>query len=191
MENSQNNDGSQGQLHSEHSAVNEQKSETSQNIEVPTQTVQIKEVQNQTVEPITQQTGVIEDNTLKQITVSIEIECSSAVAKKSQIQNEGVKNSIPDDGIILKKTTYKVPENADVYTLLAKASADNNIPIKANTNKTYVSSINNLAQMMLSQQSGWKYSVNGKVPSVAACDYKLTDGDTVKWFYVLSIYGGE
>lgn len=169
---------------------------TVQNAETSTktvqdQTIQKETLQNQTVEPTTQQTDNIKDNTSNQIMVSIEITCTSAVEKKPQIQNEGIKNSIPDDGIILKKTSYKVPENADVYTLLAKVAADNNIPIKANTNKTYVSSINNLAQMMLSQQSGWKYSVNDKIPSAAACDYKLSDGDTVKWFYVLSIYEGE
>lgn len=120
------------------------------------------------------------------IQVSIEIRCDSAVKVKDTVQNPGVKEKIPDSGEILKETVYRVPEGTNVYDLLSQAAALNGIDIKANTDKTYVMSINNLDQMMLTQQSGWKYSVNGKVPGMAALRYILQDGDKVKWFYVLS-----
>lgn len=144
--------------------------------------------QNQTEEVRTEQNSETEE---KYISVTIEIRCDRVVSKKAEIKNDGIRNSIPDDGTILKKTVYNVPESADVYTLLATAAADNNISIKANTDKSYVSSINNISQMLLTQQSGWKYSVNGVVPGMAAKDYRLSDGDFVKWFFVLSVYEGE
>ncbi len=122
----------------------------------------------------------------KTIQVSIEIRCDSAVKVKDKITNPGIKEKIPDSGAILKETIYRVSEGTSVYELLSQAAAANGIAITANANKTYVTSINNLAQMMLSQQSGWKYSVNGRVPGMAASSYILQNGDKVKWFYVLS-----
>lgn len=128
----------------------------------------------------------------KTIQVSIEIRCDSAVKIKDSISNPGLKEKIPDSGEILKETVYSVSETKDdgskfnVYDLLSKAAGENGILITANANKTYVMSINYLDQMMLGQQSGWKYSVNGKVPGMAASSYILQDGDKVKWFYVLS-----
>lgn len=122
----------------------------------------------------------------KTIQVSIEIRCDSAVKIKDTVKNPGIKEKIPDSGEILRETVYIVPEGTNVYELLSQAAAANGIPITANTNKTYVMSINNLDQMMLSQQSGWKYSVNGNVPLKAASSYILLNGDKVKWFYVLS-----
>lgn len=122
----------------------------------------------------------------KTIQVSIEIRCDSAVKIKDSIGNPGIKEKIPDSGEILKETVYIVPEGTDVYELLSMAAASNRIAITANANKTYVMSINNLDQMMLGQQSGWKYSVNNNVPLMAASSYILQSGDKVKWFYVLS-----
>lgn len=122
----------------------------------------------------------------KTIQVSIEIRCDSAVKIKDSIGNPGIKEKIPDNGEILKETVYSVPEGTDVYELLSMAAASNGIAITANANKTYVMSINNLGQMMLGQQSGWKYSVNNSVPLMAASSYILQSGDKVKWFYVLS-----
>jgi len=135
------------------------------------------------------QTGGIGQQTTeakKTIQVSIEIRCDSAVTVKDKITNPGIKEKIPDSGEILKETIYRVSEGTSVYELLSQAAVANGIAITANANKTYVMSINNLAQMMLSQQSGWKYSVNGKIPGMAASSYILKNGDRVKWFYVLS-----
>lgn len=122
----------------------------------------------------------------KTIQVSIEIRCDSAVKIKDSVGNPGIKEKIPDSGEILKVTVYSVPEGTNVYELLSMAAAANGIAITANASKTYVMSINNLDQMMLGQQSGWKYSVNNNVPLMAASSYILQNGDRVKWFYVLS-----
>lgn len=127
-----------------------------------------------------------ETETKKTIQVSIEIRCDSAVKLKDSISNPGLKEKIPDSGEILKETVYRVPEGTNVYELLSQAAGENGIIITANANKTYVMGINYLDQMMLGQQSGWKYSVNGKVPGMAASSYILQNGDKVKWFYVLS-----
>lgn len=47
----------------------------------------------------------------------------------------------------------------------------------------YVSAIGGLAA---EGTQGWNYAVNGVTPGMSSSYYKLSDGDTVDWFYVLS-----
>lgn len=129
------------------------------------------------------------DNTLSEsvsetqyITCSIEIRCDVAVKFKDSIQNEGVKNSIPSDGTIMKKTSYKIPVGQKVYDFLMQACVDNNILVTANNG--YVTSINNLSEKAISYGSGWMYKVNGISPNVGALSYTLKEGDNVLWYYV-------
>lgn len=119
---------------------------------------------------------------IQYITCSIEIRCDVAVEFKDLIKNEGVKNSIPSDGIIIKKTSYKIPEGQKVYDFLMQACVDKNILVA--TNNGYVTSINNLSEKAISYGSGWMYKVNGVSPNVGALSYKLKEGDTVLWYYV-------
>lgn len=49
---------------------------------------------------------------------------------------------------------------------------------------SYVSGINGLYERQFGAQSGWMYSVNGTSPSVAASAYRLSNGDSVRWYYV-------
>lgn len=120
------------------------------------------------------------------ITCTIEIRCDNAVAKKESIANPGIRAAIPDDGTILEVTSYSGVEGFSVYDVLAAVTAMHNpvIPIVANSNKTYVSSINNLSEKNVGPTSGWTYRVNGSLPMMAACNYKVKDGDVIKWIYV-------
>lgn len=116
------------------------------------------------------------------ITCSIEIRCDVAVEFKDLIKNEGVKNSIPSDGTIIKKISYKIPTGQKVYDFLMQVCVDNNILVAANNG--YVTSINNLSEKAISYGSGWMYKVNGVSPNVGALSYTLKEGDTVLWYYV-------
>ncbi len=119
---------------------------------------------------------------LQYITCSIEIRCDVAVEFKDSIKNEGVKNSIPSDGIIIKKTSYKIPVGQKVYDFLMQVCVDNNILVAANNG--YVTSINNLSEKAISYGSGWMYKVNGISPNVGALSYTLKESDMVLWYYV-------
>lgn len=119
---------------------------------------------------------------LQYITCSIEIRCDVAVEFKDLIKNEGVKNSIPSDGTIIKKISYKIPTGQKVYDFLMQVCVDNNILVAANNG--YVTSINNLSEKAISYGSGWMYKVNGVSPNVGALSYTLKEGDIVLWYYV-------
>lgn len=120
------------------------------------------------------------------ITCTIEIRCDNATARKDSITNPGIRDAIPDDGTILEVTTYTGNEGFTVYDVLAAVTAmhDPVIPIVANSDKSYVSSINNLSEKNVGPTSGWTYRVNGVLPMMAANQYKVKDGDVIKWIYV-------
>lgn len=120
------------------------------------------------------------------ISCTIEIRCDNATARKDTITNPGIREAIPDDGTILEVTTYTGNEGFTVYDVLAAVTAMHNpvIPIVANSDKSYVSSINNLSEKNVGPTSGWTYRVNGVLPMMAANQYKVKDGDVIKWIYV-------
>ena len=76
-----------------------------------------------------------------------------------------------------------------VVAVLAAVTAmhDPVIPIVANSDKSYVSSINNLSEKNVGPQSGWTYRVNGVLPMMAANQYTVKDGDVIKWIYVCQL----
>lgn len=123
------------------------------------------------------------------ISCTIEIRCDNATARKDSITNQGIRDSIPDDGTILEVTTYTGKEGFTVYDVLAAVTAAHNpvIPIVANADRSYVSSINNLSENNVGPTSGWTYRVNGVLPMMAANQYKVKDGDVIKWIYVCQL----
>lgn len=119
------------------------------------------------------------------ISCTIEIRCDNATARKDAV-NPSIASRIPDDGTILEVTTYTGNEGFTVYDVLAAVTAAHNpvIPIVANADRSYVSSINNLSEKNVGPTSGWTYRVNGVLPMMAANQYKVKDGDVIKWIYV-------
>ena len=119
------------------------------------------------------------------ISCTIEIRCDNATARKDTV-NPSIASRIPDDGTILEVTTYTGNEGFTVYDVLAAVTAAHNpvIPIVANADRSYVSSINNLSEKNVGPTSGWTYRVNGDLPMMAANQYKVKDGDVIKWIYV-------
>ena len=122
----------------------------------------------------------------KVISCTIEIRCDNATARKDTITNPGIRDAIPDDGTILEVTTYTGNEGFTVYDVLAAVTAMHNpvIPIVANSDRSYVSSINNLSEKNVGPTSGWTYRVNGVLPMMAANQYTVKDGDVIRWIYV-------
>ena len=95
------------------------------------------------------------------ISCTIEIRCDNATARKDTV-NPSIASRIPDDGTILEVTTYTGNEGFTVYDVLAAVTAAHNpvIPIVANADRSYVSSINNLSEKNVGPQSVCNYRVN-------------------------------
>ncbi|QHI71386.1 S-layer homology domain-containing protein [Aminipila terrae] len=92
-----------------------------------------------------------------------------------------------DAGTWIPKTTTTVKSDATVYHAFTKVLNEKGFNYII-SNKNYVSSITNPSGKCLSEfdkgkNSGWLYSVNGKVPANALTKCNLYDGDNIVWYY--------
>ena len=84
-------------------------------------------------------------------------------------------------GNVSGEGTFTLAKDSTAYDALKAC----NLNINASNTQygIYVSAIGGLAEKEHGASSGWLYSVNGVTPSTACSNYKLKDGDEVKWFY--------
>ena len=124
------------------------------------------------------------------ISCTIEIRCDEATARKDSIDNPGIRELIPDSGIILNQITYSGNEGMSVYDVLSAVANMNKISIDTTFTTqyggVYVRAIAGLEEKMVGRWSGWMYKVNGKSPNITASSYKVEDGDTIVWYYSVS-----
>ena len=106
------------------------------------------------------------------------------------ISDEEDKDShIPDDGIILDTTEFKINEGDTAYSILLEASKRYDIRIdnRGSDSNAYISGIQYLYEYEYGDLSGWMYRVNGEFPDVGSQSCTLTDGDRVEWLYTKNI----
>ena len=91
-----------------------------------------------------------------------------------------------DDSEWLSNTTITVPEGATVYHVFTKALAAADMT-SVGAEQNYVKSITKngvtLSQFDAGPNSGWLYTVNGKLAQKGLQDYVLRQGDQVVFFY--------
>ena len=119
---------------------------------------------------------------------TLTISCASLAEDLSQLNDKTLEKYIPKDGLILPETSYEItPEETTVFDLLTRACREQDIQIEYNSTPvyggSYIEGIGYLYEFSAGKYSGWKYTVNGKVPSYAADKVKLKDGDEVVWYY--------
>lgn len=105
------------------------------------------------------------------ITVTISVECSEA---------EGY--DIPCEVDILD-ATLTMKSGSTVYNALKTAAKEAGIAVAGSS--SYIKGIAGLYEKDCDGQGGWTYTVNGEFPSVGCGSYKLSDGDSILWSYVL------
>ena len=96
---------------------------------------------------------------------------------------------IPEDGWILKKSSFDISEGETAYDILLEAAKKNNIRVEheGSSEMVYISGINYLYEHDFGDLSGWVYKVNGELPSVGCGGYVLKDGDVIEWCYTLDL----
>ena len=105
------------------------------------------------------------------ITVTISVECSEAAGY-----------DIPCDVNVLD-ATLTLKSGASVYDALKTAAKDAGIAVAGSS--SYIKGIAGLYEKDCDGQGGWTYTVNGEFPSVGCSSYKLSDGDSILWSYVV------
>ncbi|MCQ4022061.1 MULTISPECIES: DUF4430 domain-containing protein [unclassified Ruminococcus] len=125
---------------------------------------------------------------------TVSIDCKTILDNYDML-DESIKNEkyVPNDGVILEETKYPIDENDTAFSILQKATKDKRIHLEfqgAEQNalgSVYVKGINHIYEFSCGELSGWYYSVNGEFGNTSSANYKLSDGDVVRWQYTCNL----
>lgn len=122
--------------------------------------------------------------------VTISIDCKTVLSNYSSL-DESLKNAeyIPENGIILSKTTVYLKNGATVLDALKEATKEHDIQLEytQSPNDSYVEGINYIYEFSCGSLSGWMYKVNGKFANKGCNSYVLKDGDIIEWVYTCDL----
>lgn len=100
---------------------------------------------------------------------------SNLITVHVSVSSSAVGNPVSGGG------TFSFKKGATVYDALCACGLSVNA---SNTGYgVYVAAIGGLAEKEHGAGSGWMYSVNGTTPMTSCSNYRLSDGDSVGWFY--------
>lgn len=117
------------------------------------------------------------------LTVTMTIRCDTI------LDRDKVNSHIPNDGVILPKTQFKIIDGETAYDVLLTASKSYSVQIdnRGPRGAAYIAGINYLYEFDYGELSGWMYRINGEFPDVGCQGYTLSDGDVIEWLYTTNI----
>lgn len=117
------------------------------------------------------------------------IDCSILLSHMDRLP-KNVRKYVPENGILLQKSSVRVKQGASAYDVLTAACKANKIAYDAEYssiyNTAYIKGIGYLYEKMAGDMSGWLYQVDGQLPNVGASRYTVKDGDSLSWTYTCS-----
>ncbi len=123
-------------------------------------------------------------------TCTFSIECSTILDHLEDL-NKDKSDALPQDGVILAKTTVTFYEGESVCDVLQRVCKDNGIHLETSWtplyNSAYVEGIHNLYEFDCGANSGWVYRVNDWCPNYGCSLYQLAQGDDVEWCYTCDL----
>jgi len=92
-----------------------------------------------------------------------------------------------DDAEILAPTSVSFADGSSVLDVTKKAARQKKLQMESSGSglTAYVSGIDNLYEFDKGPESGWIYYVNGKQAKEGCGSHKVSEGDEIKWVYVL------
>ena len=121
------------------------------------------------------------------VTVTIEIRCDTLAEDKSKLENPAIEEYIPDDGVILPKTTYQGTTENTVFDVLNTVCRNYDIQLEFSYTPLfasyYIEGIHYLYEFDGGKLSGWMFKVNDWFPNYGCSSYYLNDGDEIVWLY--------
>lgn len=139
--------------------------------------------------PIPAQT-VADPNNPQTYHCTMEIYCTTLLNEEN-IDNEAIIPYIPEDGVILPKTTIEFTEGENAFDVILRACRQNDIQFEFREDSlysgAYVEGINYLYEFDGGPLSGWMYKVNGQFPNYGCKRYIVQDGDAIVWMYTCDL----
>lgn len=134
--------------------------------------------------PITQVPIPVKIESTDKKTVTVAINCQTAVDKGLDKQ-EKFKEVVPSNGIVLPPTKIEFKDGETVFDALKQVTRENNIQMQYEGSKgnPYIKGINNLYEFDGGPISGWMYCVNKLYANYGSNETKLKNGDVIEWNY--------
>lgn len=117
---------------------------------------------------------------------SIEIRCDTILDNLDQlVPQKG--DYVPENGIILEKTTINFSEGETVFEVLQRVCKDAELQLEYSWtplyDSYYIEGINHIYEFDCGSQSGWMYQVNDEFPNYGCSSYTIETGDAIVWCY--------
>ncbi|MFQ9984565.1 MAG: DUF4430 domain-containing protein [Lachnospiraceae bacterium] len=128
------------------------------------------------------------------ISVTLSIDCETILSNMELLDpalREG--GYIPEDGILLPKTTFEIPDNSTVYDLLVAAARKYNMQMEyqgSDQNRygsVYIQGIGHIYEFSCGSLSGWMYLVNNDAVQQGCNLYTLSEGDEVAFRFTCDL----
>lgn len=124
------------------------------------------------------------------LTCTLSVRCDNILKNMDWLVPEK-KEIIPKNGVIFAEKEVVFYEGESVFNVLVREMKRNKIHLEfVNTpayNTAYIEGIANIYEFDCGEKSGWRYKVNGEVPSYGCSKYELSDGDKVEFVYTCSL----
>lgn len=119
-------------------------------------------------------------------TCTVSISCAALLDRMDQLE-EGVRELVPQDGVLLPPTAVEVEAGDSVFDLLRRVCREAGILMEYEETPgygtAYVEGIGNLYEFDCGECSGWLYRVNGVSPNRGCSGVAAAPGDVVEWVY--------
>ena len=133
----------------------------------------------------------------EQAACTLSITCAVLLDRLDQLE-EGVRELVPADGVLLPPTAVELEEGDSVFDLLQRACREAGIHMEYTDTPGYgsacIEGIGNLYEFDGGPLSGWMYRVNGTFPNKGCSGVAAAPGDRVEWVYTCDLgrdVGGE
>ena len=119
-------------------------------------------------------------------TCTLEIRCDTLLQHLDEL-SPGKADLVPEDGILLEKTTVSFESGESVFDVLRRCLREQNVHFEYVDAKAYgsiyIEGIGNLYEFDCGEQSGWLYFVNGISPGLGCSGYTVANGDEIVFAY--------
>ena len=119
-------------------------------------------------------------------TCTLEIRCDTLLKNLDKLSS-GKAELVPEDGILLEKTTVSFESGDSVFDVLRRCLREQNVHFEYVDAKAYgsiyIEGIGNLYEFDCGEQSGWLYFVNGISPGLGCSGYTVANGDKIVFAY--------
>lgn len=142
---------------------------------------------NSTNKQSTKHSSKTTSTTSSTVSCTVTVECKKILNYMDNLK-PGHEAFVPSGGVFFSNYPVTVKNGSSVYDAVKIACADNSVTINATSSQygTYIAGFNNIDEKDCGNQSGWLYSVNGKMPSKSCGKYIVSNGDSIVFSYTCS-----